>query len=307
MNLRKIDLNLLVVFNVLMQERSITRSADKLSMSQPAVSHALSRLRLQLQDPLLTRSGNTMQASPRAMEIHGLLKESLQLLEQSLDENTVFIPAESAATFTIATTDYVETLLLPKILRKLNEQAPGIQLIIRNLSSSLPFDDIESGDSDLVLCRVGKHPKSLRTKKLLEDRFLCAMSHSNPLTGKNLTLQRYLKAEHLLVAPESKRKAIVDKVLQQQGSKRKIAATVPHFLVALPAVTETNLIVTAPARLLERMEKHYNLHITEVPLPLEPFSISMLWHRRNDADKGLEWIRQCILDIVKTEEAVVSH
>lgn len=300
MSLRRIDLNLLVVFDSLIQERSITKTADKLAMSQPAVSHALSRLRSQLEDPLLVRSGNTMQASPRAIELHELLHPSLLAIEHALEKRPAFDPSESQSEFTVATTDYVETLLLPKILKILNKQAPGIRLHTRNLASSRPFDEIEDGVVDLVLCRAGKHPKSLRSKPLLQDHFLSAMAKSNPLASKRLTIKRYLNADHLLVSPESNRKAIVDKVLAQQGKKRKIAAIVPHFLVAPPAIAETNLIVTAPARVLETIGQQQGLHITATPIALAPFTISMLWHQRNDGDKGLMWLRQTILNVTKT-------
>ena len=297
MNLRRIDLNLLVVFDSLVQERSITRAAEKLAMSQPAVSHALSRLRSQLDDPLLVRSGNTMQLSPRALELHETLHINLLSIDRALEKNPRFDPFTSQSEFTIATTDYVETLLLPKILKILNQKAPGIRLHTRNLASDLPFDDIDNGVVDLVLCRAGKHPKYLRSKPLVEDRFLCAMAKSNPLSRKKLTFRRYLNADHLLVSPESNRKAIVDKVLSQQGEKRRIIATVPHFLVALPAVAETNLIVTAPARLLETIGHQQGLHTTKVPVELTLFTISMLWHQRNEGDMGLAWLRQTIIEI----------
>lgn len=297
MSLRRFDLNLLPVFDVLIEERNITRTARRLSMSQPAVSHALARLRQQLNDPLLIRSGDGMQASDRALQIHAALHNSLSQLEKTLAPQPHFAPKESERQFSIATTDYVEALLLPPLLTQLEKQAPGIRLQIRHLASHLPLDDIEAGTLDLAIGRVDNIPKRFRTQLLLEDDYLCAMSSTHPLAGEKLTMSRFSKQAHLLVAPEAKRREVARDLFPGQSLKPKIIANLPHFLAAIHAAAESDFLVTGPARLLRKFQQPFNLYLTTPPFELEPFQIFLVWHQLRSADQGLEWLRQQIESI----------
>jgi DNA-binding transcriptional LysR family regulator len=301
MSLRRFDLNLLPVFDALMEERSITRSAKKLSMSQPAVSHALSRLRQQLDDPLLVRSGDGMQPSPRAQQIHQQLHEALQQIERALAPQPRFDPAHSKREFSITTNDYVEALLLPHLLTRLQQQAPDIRLLIRHLATHQPLDDIESGLVDLAIGLSENIPKRFRSQILMEDDYLCAVSNKHELVGKKLTLKNYSEVEHVLVAPASKRKALARELFPGQHKQPKIVANLPHFLAALHAASESNFIITGPARLLEKFQQPFNLHLMKAPFDLEPFQVQAVWHQFKEADLGLQWLRKQLEEIASTQ------
>lgn len=297
MLLRRFDLNLLVIFDVLMQERNITRSAAKLHMSQPAVSHALGRLRKQVDDPLLVRCGDTMEASPRALELYEELHNALGQIENSLTPRKAFDPATSDREFYVATTDYVEALLLPPLLRRIQEEAPGIRLHIRHLASHIPFEDIEKGNLDLAIGMDGVVPKRFRSRLLMADGYRCAMTASHPLAGKSVSAAEYANHEHLVVAPESKRKE-VGQMLYPKGKKApKIVANIPHFLAALDSIRDTTLLLTGPRKLLEKFEKPFGLYLSDVPFKLPPFEISAVWHNVKSADQGLNWLKQTLADV----------
>jgi DNA-binding transcriptional LysR family regulator len=301
MYLRRIDLNLLLVFDVLMQERNITRSAIKLNMSQPAVSHALSRLRQHLDDPLLVRVGDTMQPSARALEIQTELHHALTQIEQTLSPRPHFEPSSSEREFTISTTDYVEAILLPPLLARLQKLAPGITLHIRQLPAQLPLDELENGLIDMVIGRAEDVPKRFRMKQLLVDDYLCAMANNHELVGQNLTLARFAKQEHLLVAPEAKRKQVAKLLYPNNQKQPKIIASLPHFLAALSSLKGSNFILTGPTRLLKKFEKPLDLYLTVPPFAVPPFQVSMVWHQLKAADQGMEWLRGQLEEIAAFE------
>ncbi len=298
MSLRKFNLNLLPILEVLVEERNISRSAAKLSMSQPAVSHALSRLRQQFDDPILVRVGSGMQPSPKALQIHQQLQGALKQIEQTVFPSEHFTPASSNRKFSVATTDYVEALLLPPLLSRLQEQAPGVELQIRELTSRLPLEDIESGVVDLAIGRGGKIPQRFQSQVLLQDGYLCAVSADHALAGKQLTFEQYSKLEHLLVVPASQRRELAKSLFSDSKNMPKIVANIPHFLAALHAVSESNTIVTGPARLLQKFEQPFNLHLMELPFALEPFQILLVWHQFKTADRGLAWLREQLEAVV---------
>ena len=296
--LRRFDLNLLVVFDVLMQERSITQSATRLNMSQPAVSHALSRLRQHLDDPLLVRAGGRMQASPRALALHEELRGSLSHIEQTLSPRPNFSPSTSKRSFTIATIDYVESLFLPPLLNRLQQHAPGITLQLHHLPYQLPQEEIESGAIEMAIGLAEETlAKRFRTRPLLEDDYLCAMSKRHPLAGRKLTLRGFAAHEHLLVAPEEKRRQMAEALFPGAEEPPKIIANIPHFLVALSALKESNCLLCGPRLLLRKFERTFDLHLAEIPLNIPPFQVSMVWHRLSEADPGLAWLRQQLKEI----------
>lgn len=161
MNISTFDLNLLRVFDALMREQNVSRAAERLSLSQPAVSNALNRLRELLNDPLLVRVGRSMQPTPRAQALETPIRAALQQLEQSLSAGDVFDPASSRQHFSIAVTDYVELICMPRLLEQLSQQAPGMRIDIRHLSPSLPAEALDKGELDLVLGRFEDIPRAL--------------------------------------------------------------------------------------------------------------------------------------------------
>ncbi len=300
MSLRRIDLNLLTVFDVLIEEQNVTRSADRLAMSQPAVSHALGRLRRQLDDPILIKSAGGMKASPRALQIHAELHDALKQIEKAISPQPSFDPGRSKRKFDIATTDYVESLLLPRLLSHIEEHAPGIELNIHHLASTLPLDAIEKGKIDIATSWSASTPKRFRSKRLLQDGFLCAVARDHPVTRQELTMEKYLTLDQLVVAPARARDEVSKTLFAGTERRPRVIANMPHFLAALHAASESGVVVTGPALLLNKFQHAFNLHLIKPPFELEPTRIDLVWHEFKHTDPGLAWLRALLEDIART-------
>lgn len=300
MSLRRIDLNLLTVFDVLIEEQNVTRSADRLAMSQPAVSHALGRLRRQLDDPILIKSAGGMKASPRALQIHAELHDALKQIEKAVSPQPSFDPSRSKRKFDIATTDYVESLLLPRLLSHIQDQAPGIELNIHHLAASLPLDEIEKGKIDIATVWSTKTPKRFRSKRLLQDNYLCAVASDHPIVGQKLTMDTYLTLDQLVVAPARTRDEVSKSLFAGTEKRPRVIANMPHFLAALHAASESGAVVTGPALLLNKFQDVFNLHLMKLPFELTPTKIDLVWHDFKSSDPGLAWLRAQLENIAKT-------
>ncbi|MEK1907783.1 MAG: LysR family transcriptional regulator, partial [Pseudomonas sp.] len=226
MNISTFDLNLLRVLDALLRERNVSRAAERLSLSQPAVSNALSRLRDQLDDPLLVRVGRTMQPTPRALALEMPIRDALQHIEQSLSDGAPFDPARSRQRFRIAVTDYVELILMPRLLRQLAELAPGLQIDIQHLSPSLPADALDKGELDLVLGRFEQVPVRFNSQRWVSETLHLLAQREHPLLAEGLDLQRFLQLRHLWVHGGQTR-GMVDQWLGEQGLERRIVYTTP--------------------------------------------------------------------------------
>jgi len=296
--IRQFDLNLLTVFDVLIEERSVTRSAQKLAMSQPAVSHALGRLRKQLDDPILVKSGNSMEASPRALQIHRELRGTLQQIDRAIRPKPRFEPGNSKRAFTIASTDYVESLILPPLLSRIQEKAPGVELNIHHLATSLPLEEIENGNIDLAISLSVNTPRRFINQFLLDDGHLCAVASNHPVVNEELTMEKYLSLDHLLIAPAKSRDRFTNHLFSGMDKSPKVIANIPHFLAALHATSESSVIITGPALLLRKFQKTFDLHLIEPPFDLAPTRIDLIWHEFKGTDPGINWLRGEIEGVV---------
>ena len=291
MSLRQFDLNLLAVFDVLIEEQNVTRSAERLAMSQPAVSHALSRLRRQLDDPILIKSGDKMKVSPRALQIHAETHEALRQIEQAISPQARFDPATSKRQFNIASTDHVESLILPRLLSEIEQHAPDIELNIHHLAESLPLEELEKGDIDLAIARQVHTPKRFESEFLLQDGYLCAVADHHPIAGTTLSMDEYMQLDHIVVAPAKYRNQTNKKLFEGIGKPPRVVANMQHFLAALHAASESQVIITGPALLLKKFQKAFNLHLIEPPFELPPTRIDLVWHQFKSNDPGLQWLK----------------
>lgn len=291
MSLRRFDLNLLSVFDVLIEEQSVTRSAERLAMSQPAVSHALSRLRRQLDDPILIKSGDRMKVSPRALQIHAETHEALKQIKRAISPQPRFDPTSSKRQFNIASTDHVESLILPKLISHLEQRAPGIELNVHHLAANLPLEDLEKGTIDLAIARSVRTAKRFECQFLLEDGYLCAVAQGHPASREQLTMEKYMSLDHLVVAPAKYRSQYNKKLFEGLGTTPRVVANMQHFLAALHATSESSVIITGPALLLRKFHKAFGLHLIEPPFDLPPTRIDLVWHQFKSNDPGVEWLR----------------
>ncbi|MDQ0996366.1 DNA-binding transcriptional LysR family regulator [Phyllobacterium ifriqiyense] len=295
MDLHGIDLNLLVAFDALMAERSVTRAGTRIGRTQPAMSAALSRLRGLLNDELFVRGPNGLQPTPRALDLSEPLSHALQEIQRTLEFTQAFDASTSSATFSLGLSDHPTFVVLPRLLQTLREQASGITLRIRNFTAR---DDaismLDAGEVDLT---IGVPPTSsgrILTRPLFVERFVCIVRKNHPATERPLDLNRFLELSHLLVSPENDRFGRVDAELAQRGLKRHLALTLPHMYAAPLLVASSDLIATLMSGVVDASQYAEQLMILQPPIQLDPVQFSLSWHRRNDVHPAQRWFRDCI-------------
>lgn len=297
MNLSRIDLNLLVAFDALLSEQSVTRAAQRLGLSQPAMSSALGRLRRLLDDPVLIRTPTRMVPTARAMELVAPVRQILQQVESALATPAPFDPASSTRRFRIATVDYVELVLLPALLRELSHTAPGVALDISLIGPDYPEEQLQNGKLDLAIGFAHNLPPELHSRILMKDRFICVVRADHPGVGKRLTLEQYVALQHVMVSPRGSVTGVVDQALATQGLERRLAATVPHFLAAPHVVAHSDYIVTLAGRVARIYAAFLPIRLVKPPVVLPEFRIAMAWHARAEHDPALTWLRETLIQV----------
>jgi DNA-binding transcriptional LysR family regulator len=297
-----LDLNLLVVFEALWRERHVTRAAHRVGMSQSAFSHALKRLREQLDDELFQASPRGMLPTPRAQELAHPISDAMVILRRGLDAPTSFDPRALKRTFTIGTTDYGELIFLPELAERVGRLAPQVTLNIRPLDR--PARDLAAGAQDLVL---GPMVEGARFEVLFQDPFVCLLRAGHPLAKKRLTLERYVQLPHVLVSPTGAGEARVDEALRKLGRSRRVTVRVPHFLAAPLAISESDHVITLPSRVAHTVAPLRRFTIHKPPLTIAPLTARMFWHERNDHDPAHRWLRTLVREIAKKEDGLRQH
>lgn len=289
-NLRAVDLNLLVVLDALLHERHLTRAAARLPMSQPAVSHALARLRTLLGDPLFHRTRGGLRPTPHALALEAPLRDVLAQVRRLL-AGAVFDPAASRRTFRLAMSDYGASVVLPPLVRRLRAEAPGIDLEISYTSRGGMIAGVADGQLDLALAVFGETPADIRRAVLFQEPFVCVMDAAG--TAGPLTLDAYLARPHVLVAAsQDQRSGEVDAALARLGRARRVALRLPHWTAAPAVVAGTDLVLTVAQRTV--MPTPPGLAVQPVPFPIAPLGFEMIWHERTDGDAGLRWLRESL-------------
>lgn len=297
--LRRADLNLLVVFAALAEERTGTRAAARLSLSQPALSRALQRLRQMFKDDLLVRSGSGYEPTPRGARLLSELADIFPRLDR-LISGAEFDPKIERASFRIAATDYASHVLVPPLSRLTLAYSASIALHFVALQSTT-FDAMERGQLDLAINADDGHAPDTYLRELLyEDIFVCVVAKDSR-HSRQLTLKQYLDASHVGIGVFEDRNTIPDQRLAALGVNRQWAVEVPYFTAAIRCVSGTDLIATVPKRLAE-LERH-NPYIKIIPAPREMthFRYQMLWHQRLDSDAAHRWLRGLVRTAIKEQ------
>jgi DNA-binding transcriptional LysR family regulator len=293
MKLSGIDLNVLVALDALLTERNVTRAASRIGRSQPATSHALNRARELFRDPLLVRVKGGLELTARARivapKIHRLLRE----LGAVLDVHKEFDPA-AIECVTIGATDYAGFVLLPHVFATLQEIAPQMSVRIRTVEGPDALEPLSSGVLDLAVGAFPQVAAGLRTEELFEEEFVCLRRQRRGVAA--LTLDEFARLGHVLVVSPSSGMGPVDYALAKRGRSRRIAAYVPHFLVAPSIVASTDLVVTTGRRIAERVVPMLGLETFECPVPLKPFTVRTVWHPRTEDDTVGRWLRSLFRD-----------
>jgi len=304
MNVSRIDLNLLVYLDVLLRERNVTRAAEELGISQPAMSNSLRRLRDLFDDPVLVRTSDGMTPTDRALELQPLVRTVLAAAEQAVLPKTDFNPAESSRIFRIMASDYSEATCLPVLLNRLRKQAPNIRLDIMT-PSDVSFHDVERGKVDLVINRFDTLPQSFHQIRLWDDSFSCVVSANNPII-ENWSLDTYLMGKHVWVSKtgmgvgvgmspdDVQRLGWVDEALSKIGAKREIALFTRHYQAALLLGEQEDLIVTLPSKAAAQAKTNSRVVILDPPFEIPRMQLKMVWSPLLQHDPGHRWMRQLI-------------
>lgn len=299
MNLRSVDLNLLVALEALLRERSVTRAAKAVGLTQPAMSNALARLRDLLGDPLLVRSPDGMQPTPRAEALAGPLASALGQIEADVLRPAAFTPEACDLTFRVATQDYEQLVLLPPLTERLARVAPRVRLEFSTPRDRLPVDDLASGRIDLMIGVHAQAHAGLFRAPLLHDKFLCVMHDKHPEAKARLTLARYAALEHLLISPYGGMSGYVDDALKEHGLTRTVKVAVPHFALAPFVLMNSSYILTLPERTAQLFARHLPLKLIKPPLEIPGFTEHLYWHERTNKDPAHRWLRQLLVDLVR--------
>ncbi len=299
MNLRSIDLNLLVVFDTIYTERNISRAAQKLALSQPAVSNALSRLRERLDDPLFIRTTHTMVPTARAKALAQPIREALLLIEGSLRAGESFDFAQSERRFVIAVEDYGETVILPGFLDWLARVAPKITVKIRPEPGFRLNSEMKDGQVDLALDYFLQRDQAFHSACVLTDGLLSLSRRGHEQLGDPLNLEQYLRVHHVALTPRSGSMPMIDLALAKRGLRRHVAVELPHFQSMPLLVRNTQMICTVPRRMANVYAQTFELQTHVVPLRIPNFPIYLIWHASVDADPAHIWFRQSLIQFCR--------
>jgi DNA-binding transcriptional LysR family regulator len=299
-DLRKIDLNLLVVLHAILEERNLTRAGERIGTSQPAVSGALARIRQQYDDPLLIRVGNKFELTPRAQALKPLVEEAMEAVTRMLDLLPAFEPASSERTFYISASDYALAELTGPLLRQLEEKAPNVRMQF----DALPFDAHVDPDDlirrDLIIAAAGRIPG--KRQDLFHDRFVCIVDGKNPrLREGRLSLSDLADLRHVR-SSFGKQTTPVDDMLAANGIAPRIGMIVQGFLPVFLSVSGTTMVGHVPERVARRYAADFGLAVAETPLSAELVEAAY-WHPSKSTDRGLMWLVQVLQ---KVSEAVTT-
>ncbi|MCJ1960557.1 LysR family transcriptional regulator [Novosphingobium mangrovi (ex Hu et al. 2023)] len=293
------DLNLLPIFVALMEERNVTRAAQRVGMTQPALSNALSRLRVMLQDQLFIRERYGIQPTPIALELAPRIAEALAKLDDAVLGQQAFDPAKAERVFTIAPNGYVEFVLVPAVVARLQQVAPGIKLRLTPYGNDLAETGVVSGTTALVLGRIVDPPDNLVVQHLMDESLACAVRADHPTVGDTMTRAQFEALKHVNIMPPGRMRAGLFQALAQQDLKREVAISVTNFFAVAEMVAATDYCATLPSLICQRLRQDPRLKILPTPVDLGTFPVEMAWHVRYRQDPAHRWFRGLIADVVR--------
>ncbi len=290
--LQAVDLNLLIALEAMLAERSVTRAGLRLGLTPSAMSHALARLRTTFGDDLLVRTRGGMVATARGEQLLAPLRRALEDLSALIAGPGGFDPTSSRREFTLATTDYVEAVLLPPLLARISAAAPGVLLRVRALEASDVAGPLELGTYDVAVGVAFDTSPGLQQQALFAETMVLVCREGHPQVKRTIDLETYLQLRHVMVSVRGGSNSAVDEQLAALGHRRQIALLVPHFLAAPLIVACSDLVMTTPARIVEKLGEPLGLRVLAPPLAVPGFTVRQVWHERQQDDPGHLWLRQ---------------
>ncbi|GJD97215.1 LysR family transcriptional regulator [Methylobacterium iners] len=300
-HLGKLDLNLLVALDALLTERSVTRAAARIGLSQSAMSHALARLRATFSDELLTRAPDGMRPTPRALALIEPMQSALSQIQAITAPPAAFDPATADVTFSLGIPDSTEILLMPRLVAHLRTVAPGVKLLLHTVDRHRILDDLDSGRVDLGIGVFEQGQTHHKRRILNKETYLCVFNAELVGVKPPISLDDYVRLPHVLTSLVESAHGVVDEALAKIGRTRVIALTSPRFTIMPFVVRQAPVIATMHSRLARFFGEAMDLTVSPAPIALPDVSISMIWHASNDEVPGQRWLRDTIVKLRHTD------
>ncbi|MDR6538684.1 LysR family transcriptional regulator [Variovorax soli] len=295
MELKDIDLNLLVVFNQLLIDRRVSKVATSLGLSQPGVSNALARLRKLTDDPLFLRTPKGMEPTPFAQQMAEPTARALQVLHAALNQKASFDPATSNRAFTVGMTDIGEIYFLPRLMQELSRVAPSVSVsTVRNAAVNLQ-DEMEAGHVSLAIGLLPQLKAGYFQRRLFKQHYVCMFRRGHALDKRKVSLDEFSAADHVVVVSEGTGHGRTDELLRRRNIARKVVLTVPHYVAVGHILHDSDLVATVPERLAEALAGPFGLAYVRHPAKLPEIAINLFWHGRYNKDPANAWLRSLII------------
>jgi len=291
------DLNLVPIFVALMEERSVTRAADRLGVTQAALSNALARLRTMLQDPLFVRERYGMRPTPKAELLAPSLAAALSAMDTVVLGQQAFDPASAQQLVTIAPNNYVEFVFVPALVARLSVLAPGIRLRTLPFGTDLAETGVTSGTTAMALGRIGEAPDNLVVQQVAEDGLACVVRADHPKVGARLSRAQYERLKHVNVLPPGRLRAGLFQALERQGLEREVVVSVTHFAAIPDIVAATDYCATLPCQICRRLAGDARVKVLPAPVDLGRFPMHIAWHVRYRQDPAHAWLRALVAEV----------
>jgi DNA-binding transcriptional LysR family regulator len=301
-DLRNFDLNLLLVFNQLLLDKSVSAAADRLGITQPAVSNSLKRLRTALKDDLFLRTSKGMEPTPYAQHLAEPVLYALNALQSVLTRRDSFDPLTSTRTFHLAMTDIGEIYFMPPLMERLSQLAPGIRMSTHRPNTGDLQNDMASGSVDLALGLQPNLQAGFFQRRLFQQRYVCVYRSGHPKARTPMSLEMFSALEHVSVVAANTGHSEIDLLLDRAGVKRNIRLEVPHFVAVGHILHSTDMIATLPERFALRCQEPFDLVVSPHPVPLPEIAITLFWHGKYHRDPASLWLRQLIVDLFADSE-----
>ncbi len=299
-DLGTLDLNLLRVFDAVARERHVTRAAERLHLSQPAVSNALSRLRAALGDELFLRRPGGVEPTALALSLAAPVADMLDRLRETLATHAPFDPETATRTFTLGLSEYAEAVLCAPLIERVAAEAPGCLIAIRHADRTNALAMLESGDAAMAVAVLGEPPAIFTRVRLLPEAFQTLVRPGHSLATGEMTLARFTAFPHLLHSPNGSLDGALDQPLRDAGFPRRLGAVVAHLSAVPDILRRTDLVMTLSARLAQQLAEAHGLVALPCPVEIKHLRLSLVFHRRFEADQGHAWLRRNLLSVARS-------
>ncbi len=304
---RSLDSHSLECFDMLLRERSVSRAAERMGLSQSSMSDMLSRLRERFGDPLLVRTREGMAPTERALQMVPQVRVLIDQLQALQQAPARFDAAQAQQRFRLTTSDYAQLLLLPALVQKLQATAPGCSVDILPVNIRDVERALEAGDIDVAIAYYPEPPASLRRSPLFTDRYVCIARTGHPALEQRLTAEEFAALPHVSVAPSGLAyfSHVVDAALEASSLSRRIVVSSPHFLLAAHLVSQSDLVLSLPHQAALALSLHFPLQLIEIPLSMSAVDVAMYWHERCHHSAAQQWLRARVREVLAPATAAV--